>query len=81
MNKTMKKAAKFALGTCTALSVVTLGAVFASSAAVKVVAESMKAGLDTMQKTMAELRAENHSSTAAEEITPADFIDTPSEII
>lgn len=77
MNKTMKKAAKLALGTCTALTVVTLGAVFASSAAVKVVAESMKAGLDTMNKTMAELRAESHSAVpaAAEEVTPADFED------
>ena len=76
MNKTMKNAVKFALGTCTALTVVTLGAAFASSAAVKVVAESMKAGLETMRKTMSELSAESAAPAAAEEVTPADFEDS-----
>ena len=63
MKTTVKKTIKFASGVCAALGVVTLGAVLASGVAVKVVAEGIRAGVDGMKKTIAELQAENETAT------------------
>lgn len=58
MKKSVIKTVKFAAGACAALGLVTLGAVVASGTAVKIVAEGLKAGAETMKKTINELRTE-----------------------
>ena len=64
MKTGVKKTIKFASGVCAALGVMTLGAVVASGVAVKVVAESLRASIDGMKETVAELKREE--STAEE---------------
>ena len=71
MKTTVKQTLKLATGICVAIGAVTFGAVAASSTAVKVVAESLKAGANAMKQTMAELQAEAKAAAAAEESTPA----------
>ena len=58
MKINMKRTVKFATGVCAALSVVAIGSVVASSAAVKVLAAGFKAAKDTMKEQMEELKAE-----------------------
>ena len=69
MKSAIAKTIKFSAGVCAALGIVTLGAVVASSTAVKVVAEGLKAGAAAMKKTMAELRAEQVNNETAESAT------------
>lgn len=69
MNNTLKKTIKFACGTCAALGVVTLAAVVASSSALKITAEGLKAGGRAMKQTMRELRTEEASIPAGEDET------------
>lgn len=89
MKASVEKTIKFAIGTCAALGVVAIGAVVASGAAVKVVAESLKGAKAEMEKTIKELREEKNDEVIVSEIgleqpseveiTPADFAEEASE--
>lgn len=80
MKASVKKTIKFAAGVCAALGVVTIGAVVASGAAVKVVTEGLKAAKDTMKQTIVEIRAEEKEQTISEEIPAANYENSASEI-
>lgn len=91
MNKdNVKKIMKLTAGVCAALGIVAVGAVVASGAAVKVVADGLKAAKDTMRDTIWELKKDNHTEVEAveetaprapaentEAVTEADFAETP----
>lgn len=84
MKTMVKKTLKFTGGVCAALGIVAVGAVVASSSAVKVVAEGLKAAGKAMKQTVEELKEEAGSPVTETEVVPtaemetvssADFVD------
>lgn len=76
MNTIVKKTLKFTGGVCAAISIVAVGTVVASSSAVKVVAEGLKAAGKAMKQTVEEMKAEENVSVTEKEVVPEAEMET-----